>query len=275
MLSNLSRNWKIAIAVAVATIVVLATTLGVVLPPARERTVSAATGTSQETTGASGTEQDGSDPPTESPTGSSKVLPCPCFNGDDLDKAFADIISGDPSLSFDKSATCNGDKYGQSINYSQNGHMMGYAVDNSLSFESSCKSFDMIRIITPEEGAACSLIMDEKCTEHASALDEIPDAPIGGNADAVECPCFAATSVEAFMVDNNLPLEKGSCAASGDHLYIAYSDGRSYYRWGVEISSDGSELTCSEHDTIRILKLQTEWDACKRIVDDACANIVV
>lgn len=275
MISNLSRNWKIAIAVGVATIVILATTLGVVLPPARGGTVSAATGTSQESaTGASGASQDSSDPPTKSPTGSPKPLPCPCFNGDDLDIAVSDITNGTPGLNFDKADTCTTDKYRQSISYSLNYHMMGYDVDNSQPGESTCRSFDMVRIITPEEGAACSLIMNEKCAEHASALDEVPDGLADGDVGTAECPCFDASSLETFMAGNNLPLEKGSCAAFGD-LYIAYGDGKSYYRWGVESALDGSELTCSHHDTFRILKLEVEWDACKRIVDDACAKINV
>mmetsp|Transcript_5159 Transcript_5159/g.9810 ORF Transcript_5159/g.9810 Transcript_5159/m.9810 type:complete len:278 (-) Transcript_5159:3314-4147(-) len=277
MLSNLSRNSKIGIAVAVGTIVILATTLGVVLPPARVRPIAAATGTSQETTGFSGAGEtsDVSDAPSISPTKAPKLVTCPCFNGDDIDKAIADILEGAPGLSFDIANICTKDEYGQSISYSVNSHMMGYAVYNLLPDDNSCRNSDMMFIITPEEAAVCSLIMDEKCTEHAAALDAVSAVAFDETVNAVECPCFTASSLEAFMADNNLPLEKGSCAASGGAIYIAYGQGMSYYRWGVESALDGTDLTCSHHDTLRLLKLQTEWDACKSIVENACADIAV
>lgn len=274
MLADLSKPWKIAIAGSIATVVILATTLGVVLPPARNERVAAAAETSPGTNVGSDTLSSGtSDPPTKPP----KVLVCPCFNGEDIDRAVSDVLAKDemPGLQVDNAGGCQFNKSNEGVIYSLSWDMMGYGVDNSMPDESTCRSQDMVRIITPEEGAVCSSIMETKCMEYAPIFNESPDVP--DTPEPVECPCYTFSSIETFMASNTLPMEEGSCAASGD-LYIAYSDAMTseyaeYYRWGVEDYL--GELTCSHHDTFLFLKLQSEWDACKAIVVEACAKFMV
>ena len=267
MFSDLSRSAKIAFASVAATAVILATTLSVTLSPSnRESNTASAAG------GSSNTNVDANDEIQDT----KPAVPCPCFDGDDLDKAIADFSSGNSDYVVDHSGTCtagsiDGIKY--SDYYQGFPSIMGYGIDL---VQNECNMQDALVEMSTEEAIACSSILDAKCVEHQVTLEAAVPAPDAG--PAPECPCFDASSLVQVIADvkaGNLTLESSSCTnASPTSNAIAYVIEKDYYSWGAEQYSSDS-MDCAYQDTIRIVDTKGEWDACKTIVDDACAEIAI
>jgi len=200
-------------------------------------------------------------------------VPCPCFDGSDLDTAVATIAS-DADIVFQSEQACvEGDFNG--IRYSKYDHALGYGV--ALGNTNECEDADARMIISQEEAESCSLLLDAKCEEHAGAL-EAAAASAGVNEEPATCRCFDSNSllsVVESVIDNSQILHSGSCDSNSANMYISYSiqagDYPEAYAWGA--STYNGELTCTHHDALQALKLQDEWDACKAIVDSACAQI--
>jgi len=259
MLSKLSRTAKVAIALGAATLVILATTLGVTLSPSRRDSNTSSSSLSDNTSGQGSEETPAS-------------VPCPCFDGSDLDTAVDTIVS-DADIVFQSEQTCvEGDFNG--IRYSKYDHALGYGV--ALGNTNECEDADARMIISQEEAESCSLLLDAKCEEHAGALEAA--ASTGNNEEPATCRCFDSNSllsVVESVIDNSQILHSGSCDSNSTNMYISYSiqagDYPEAYAWGA--STYNGELTCTHHDALQSLKLQDEWDACKAIVDSACAQI--
>lgn len=275
MLSKLSRTAKVVIVCGAATLVILATTLGVTLSPSRRdsNTASSNLGTSSTNSDTGGGDEPSDNEPGPGSEAGSGSVPCPCFDGSDLDNAVTDIAKNSAGFVFHSEQTCVGGDF-NGIRYSKEFggalYALGYGV--ALDGESSCEDGDTMHLISQQEAESCSLLLDAKCEKHAGALEAAASA--GKDAPAT-CPsqCFDSNSLDsvvASVLDGSLIVDT-SCDSASENVYISYGIQGKYYAWGA--SSYSGELTCQHHDTMHLLESQDEWDACRAIVDSACAQI--
>ncbi len=94
---------------------------------------------------------------------------CPCFDGDDLDRAFKNISKGDSEYVFYPDQSCTGGvNTGVQYSFMVNGEYpaaMGYGVS-----ESTCQQADTLRWIELGEEIACRSLIQAKCSEHANVI---------------------------------------------------------------------------------------------------------
>jgi len=286
MLSKLSRTAKVAIVCgAAALVVILATTLGVTLSPSRRNS-----NTSSSNLGTSSTNSDTTvgDEASDTTSGSGSEagpwsVPCPCFNEEDLDIAVAEITSNTAGFVFQSEQTCVGGNF-NGIRYSQDVggalYALGYGV--ALEGQISCEDADTMRDISQQQAESCSLLLDAKCDEHAVTLEAAAstEVDVSGEDAPATCRCFNSGSLDslaavvASVLEGSLTLNNGSCDSTSANMSISYSIQGDYpeiYAWGA--ASFQGELSCQLDDILMTLKLQNEWDGCKAIVDNACAQI--
>lgn len=115
--------------------------------------------------------------PTQTPTGynDSADVPCPCYDGADIDAAVAAIVSGDPNIDYDSSSSCTGMAEMDGIHYSDTSGgypiMMGYGFYNFGTWE--CNDGDQFYApLTEAQGQSCKDIILQKCNQHKKKLSK-------------------------------------------------------------------------------------------------------
>jgi len=266
MLSNLDKKSKFMVLGGVAIVVTTGIVVGIAVPTARasNRNINGVAGNSN-----------GAD--AGSVDAVPMVLNCPCFDGEDLDKAMSDISSGGGGFEFDTDKICAGNEDFDGMPYTEPGigfpMPLGYTFD--LRYELTCTELDAIHIISSDEATGCKSIMDAKCAEYSATLNALPTASSLVGQNTATCPCFTASELVSVLEDftaGRITLDESSCSVD-DELKISYGlpngSGQSeYFAWGV--GSFATDKTCIEDDMIHIIT-EVEWSACKAIVENSCA----
>jgi hypothetical protein len=203
------------------------------------------------------------------------VLNCPCFDGEDLDKAMTDISSGGGGFEFDTDKICAGNEDFDGMPYTEGKGLgfpmpLGYTFDLRSPDELTCTELDAIHIISSDEATSCKSIMDAKCAEYSATLNALPTSSSLVGLNTAACPCFTASELVTVLEDvtaGRIPLDESSCTVDGE-LKISYGSYPEYFAWGV--GSFANKKTCIKDDMIHIIT-EDDWSACKGIVENSCA----
>ena len=263
MLSNLDKKSKFMVLGGVAIVVTTGIVVGIAVPTARasNRNINGVAGNSN-----------GAD--AGSVDAVPVVLNCPCFDGEDLDKAMTDISSGGDFI-FDTDKICTGNEDFDGMEYTEGKGLgfpmpLGYTVDLRYPDELTCTELDAVHPISSDEATSCKSIMDAKCAEYSATLNALPTSSSLVGLNTAACPCFTASELVTVLEDvtaGRIPLDESSCTVDGE-LKISYGSYPEYFAWGV--GSFANKKTCIKDDMIHIIT-EDDWSACKGIVENSCA----